>query len=211
MNPTTSVFVIENMTILLGLFFCKCIINLTTGDYASWTEQSPQNVSKANLNTRSKTTKFHNGALLSAVQFRPSAEELPQNTQAVRTGALSALCRLHQLPRPAPYTSGGSRSSAPLSGSQVRNFLAAASSTAALLPAPSRNLILSWQAEGQKFLKASTSAASSKVLTLHRQPNASRFPSPFQSVLCLQCPGCRLNLALTSVPSLSLRSRAVLC
>lgn len=210
MNPTTSVFVIENMTILLGLLFCKCIINLTTGDYASWTGQRPQNVSKANLNTRSKTTKFHNGALLSAVQFRPSAEELPQNTQAVRTGALSALCWLHQLPRPAPYTSGGSRSSAPLSGSQVRNFLAAASSTAALLPAPSRNLILSWQAEGQKFLKASTSAASSKVLTLHRPPNASRFPSPFQSVLCLQCPGCRLNLALTSVPSLSLRSRAVL-
>lgn len=194
----------------IWLYYWESFFVNSSREYASWTGQSPQNVSKANLNTRSKTTKFHNGVLLIAVQFWPSTEELPQNTQAVQTGALSPLCWLYQPPRPGPYTSGGSSSNIPLSGYQVRNFMAAVSSAAALLPAPSRNLIPSWQAEGRKFLKASTSAASSKVLTLHRPPNASRFPSPFQSVLCLQRPGCRLNLALTPVSSLSLRSRAVL-
>lgn len=53
------------------------------------------------------------------------------------------------------------------------------------LPPPPRNLIPSWQAEGQKSLKGTTPTAHAQVLPLHMLPNASFLSSLLHHILFL--------------------------
>lgn len=53
-------------------------------------------------------------------------------------------------------------------------------------PAPSRNLFPSWQAEGQKSLKGTTSTAHTQVLPIHILPNTNLLFSLLHNILYLR-------------------------
>ena len=78
-------------------------------------------------------------------------------------------------------------------------------------PPPSRNLIPSWQAEGQKSLKAAVSISHARGSPLAHSAKCQLTALPPRShPASLPCPGCHLNLALTSASLPFLSSRAIL-